>query len=374
MRARITDVVGRRWQVVTLWLAQKKKSLAKICTTTGRSHRYINKWLKVFDDTGTVDEHPRGYATGAHRIINDDASRCASRMMHAKVSISAKGVVRGKSARETARALHSEGTTPRVMSTQAIRNRVRRDVGITYHTLRAKMYLRPENIPKRLAFAEQNRTRQWRNVMFLDSKYFVMRHSDPKQKRMKVWAMADWSTAIPVCRGSVQVHAYAGISRFGQTDLVFVTGTSKQTSPYKDLTTGKAHKGVCALEFRERVLDAVIVPQAREIFKAARIRKWELLYDNAPPHSGSQEYMACKGVNVVQGFSAQSPDLNPSENEWGWMAHRMEAQDYADLDDFKRVLQETWASVPVEVRQSICGNMPSRLQACIDKGGRMTNY
>ena len=374
MRTHITDVVGRRWQVVTLWLAQKKKSLQRICTTTGRSYKYVNKWLKVFDATGTVDEHTRGYPTGEHRTITDVATRRAAQMMHAKVSVSGKGVVKGKSAREAARALHHEGTTTRVMSAQAIRIRVRDDVGLTYRTLRSKMYLRAQNIPKRLAFAENNRTRQWRNVMFIDSKYFVMRHSDPKQKRLKVWAMSDWSTTIPVCRGSVQVHAYGGITRYGQTDLVFVTGTSKQKSPYINPRTGKPHKGVCALEFRECVLDAVIVPQARAIFKAARIRNWELLYDNAPPHNGSREYMACKGVKVVPDFSPQACDLNPMENDWGFVAHDMEAQDYTDLDDFKRVLRERWASVPDEVRQSICGNMPSRLQACIDNGGAMTKY
>lgn len=60
------------------------------------------------------------------------------------------------------------------------------------------------------------------------------------------------------------MHAYAGITWFGKTDLIFVTGTTGATSSFIDVDK-KQGRGVGAAEYGN-VLRKALLPNAQHLF------------------------------------------------------------------------------------------------------------
>uniref|UniRef100_A0A672KJN1 Tc1-like transposase DDE domain-containing protein n=1 Tax=Sinocyclocheilus grahami TaxID=75366 RepID=A0A672KJN1_SINGR len=67
-------------------------------------------------------------------------------------------------------------------------------------------------------------------------------------------------------------------------------------------------------------------------------------------------------------WPALSPDLNPIENLWDQLSHRVEGRNPAlqILNDLRAALQEEWDAMPQQTTSRLVNSMRHRCQAVID--------
>uniref|UniRef100_A0A672KKJ3 Tc1-like transposase DDE domain-containing protein n=1 Tax=Sinocyclocheilus grahami TaxID=75366 RepID=A0A672KKJ3_SINGR len=99
--------------------------------------------------------------------------------------------------------------------------------------------------------------------------------------------------------------------------------------------------------------------------------------NNAPAHRGRtiREWLLEAGVPQMA-WPALSPDLNPIENLWDQLSHRVEGRNPAlqILNDLRAALQEEWDAMPQQTTSRLVNSMRHRCQAVIDAQGHMTSY
>ena len=100
--------------------------------------------------------------------------------------------------------------------------------------------------------------------------------------------------------------------------------------------------------------------------------------DNDPKHKAAStlKWMNKQGINVFQGWPAQSPDLNPIEHVWHHLKSKLSeystrAKGVHDL--WERVDKE-WNSITEEECRRYIDSMPARIKAVLDAKGGPTKY
>ncbi len=155
-------------------------------------------------------------------------------------------------------AVTSEGLCRSGVSASTIRRAVKSGAAPTvFKSPRKVPLLTQRQKDARLGFARRNRSRGWGNVMFSDSKYFRLGPA-PGNSGNKKWMLKDSGDTVAVVKFPPSIHAYAGVTRFGKTDLIFSTGTTGLKNGYE-----KANRGVGAGEYIESVLKKGLIPQAK---------------------------------------------------------------------------------------------------------------
>ncbi len=97
--------------------------------------------------------------------------------------------------------------------------------------------------------------------------------------------------------------------------------------------------------------------------------------DLAPAHTakGTKSWFNDHGVTVLD-WPANSPDLNPIENQWGIVKRKMRDTRPNNADDLKATVKETWASIPPQQCHKLITSMPRRIEAVIKAKGAPTKY
>lgn len=150
----------------------------------------------------------------------------------------------------------------------------------------------------------------WKRVVFTDSKYWYYQYSDSARNK-KTWAKASETPKIQVGKQKSAVHAYAGISYHGQTNLLFVSGTTGYT--YE--SEGRKLKGVGAKEYSE-LLCSKLLPSICRLYGD---QKGNMIFqqDGAPAHTSKSAQKVLKDMQIsVLEWPPNSPDLSPIENAW----------------------------------------------------------
>jgi hypothetical protein len=172
-----------------------------------------------------------------------------------------------------------------------------------------------------VAFAEHHGTTNWGKVMFADSKYFYVSN----RVSGKQWVTAGTRPTRQVVKHSAGVHVYAGFSAPGITPLIEVSGITGYRFP----GAAPGRRGVSALEV-PHALTQHLLPAGRQMFSGG---KWQLLQDGAPPHRAATTtaVLAAERAQVVELWPGNSPDLNPIENLWSWVAQRLRYRNITTL-------------------------------------------
>lgn len=225
----------------------------------------------------------------------------------------------------------------------------------------------------RVTFANQELggTTDWNTVMAIDSTYFTLNGSSP---RRRYWVMKGHKAVVHKPNKSQQLHVYGGICAHGKTPLFFVTGTTGLKTDYKD-SRGEKARGVGAEEFQQ-MLEKELIPAAEQIFSAAGVTSWSLLMDKAPAHNAkaTREFMADKGIKVIENWPGNSLDLNPIENAWGIAKQEVYSQQYSKLEDMKEAAIRVWDALPTSTVSSLMLSIPRRLQKVHKLNGGYTGY
>lgn len=272
---------------------------------------------------------------------------------------------------QAAVAVKAEGLCQRGVSASTIRRAVKAGTAaIVFKSPRKVPLLTQAQKGARLRFARRHRRRGWGNVMFSDSKYFRLGPA-PGNSGNKKWMLKDNNETVAAVKFPPSIHAYAGVTKFGKTDLIFSTGTTGLKNGYE-----KANRGVGAEEYVESVLKKGLLPQARAIFGRQGISDWELQQDGARAHTAKQTlaFLKQEGVRVLPEWPPNSPDLSWIENLWGIVDNKLRKQNYANFDEFREALRRIWNDIPVTTLQNLERTMKSRIQTCIARNGEHVGY
>ncbi len=117
------------------------------------------------------------------------------------------------------------------------------------------------------------------------------------------------------------------------------------------------------------ILDHFILPSADQLFKDA---DFIFQQDLAPAHT-AKSWLNDHGVGMLD-WPANSPDLNPIENQWGILKRKMRNKRPKNADELKATVKETWASIPPQQCHKLITSMPRRIEAVIKAKGAPTKY
>ena len=103
---------------------------------------------------------------------------------------------------------------------------------------------------------------------------------------------------------------------------------------------------------------------------------WLFQQDNAPIHKAkiALDFFKNENINLLD-HPPLSPDLNPIENLWGWMAREVYKNgSFNTKSELKFAIIKAWASIPESLIRNLISSMPNRIFELILKGGSATHY
>ena len=108
-------------------------------------------------------------------------------------------------------------------------------------------------------------------------------------------------------------------------------------------------------------------------------KKFLFQEDGAPCHTGSYATWYKKQRCEVDSFDfwpAQSPDLNPIEHLWAYIAHklRLKRANIGNVAQLDVAVREIWEGISPLILENLVSSMPARCQAVINAGGGHTKY
>jgi len=360
--------VEERWNIVAMW--QLTGSLAAVSKSLGLSLRKVRRWIERYKATGGVHDAPK---SGRRPLLTREAALQARLLLTTKGNGGAKSVAQLLYASGHANMLVDRKTVGRAYS------RLAKEMGIKYRvkTGKPEKELTADTVLKRLAFCRANQKRSWGNVLFTDRKKFAFYYPGEKVQAVRYLEEGQRHEAYRVNHAQV-VNVYAGISRFGVTKLHIVSGTSGHKGSYQT-KKGTLAKNITAMEY-EDVLQSTLLPEGRQIFSRKGISSWVLQQDNDPSHKDAVKLVHkwnaqhASSVSVLQPWPPNSPDLNPIENLWAWMARKLDALGCKTFQEYKAAVHSVAASVPSDMSFNLITSMPSRIAECVRLGGKMTGY
>ena len=73
-------------------------------------------------------------------------------------------------------------------------------------------------------------------------------------------------------------------------------------------------------------------------------------------------------------WPANSPDLNPVEHCWAWLANQLLGQSFRSEAELEAAIRAAWASKPPNFIPKLFGSMVRRLTAVVVARGASTRY
>jgi hypothetical protein len=208
--------------------------------------------------------------------------------------------------------------------------------------------------------------------MFTDSKYFYT-HPVKKGRGLKVWHEPNKGRVQRLPKHATAVHCYMGVTYFGATKLVFVTGTAGHACSFTN-KKGKPLKGVGGQEYVEHVLP-VLLEEGKRLFAGSAhwCNEWVFQQDGAPAHrvaAATNTISSGAPRGLLHPWPANSPDLSWIENVWAWMEQQLRKQPVCStVEELKAAVTSIQQNIPKSMFQNAVRGMPARLHKVIQVEG-----
>jgi hypothetical protein len=103
--------------------------------------------------------------------------------------------------------------------------------------------------------------------------------------------------------------------------------------------------------------------------------KWRLQQDNDPKHRSSKtERWLAVNVPLIMDWPSNTPDLNPIENMWNIMKHRIEKRKPTNINELKIFIDEEWKNIEKDVIINLINSMKNRCLLVIESKGERIKY
>jgi transposase len=353
----------KRAAVVHYHLNHPSATFRQVARATGTSNSFVHKWVTRYKKTRSVQNKRRKkHATALQEEVLAELEELA---VQQKLDSIPRLAVRF-------------GEQFGVQISPSTLARWMKDDGWQFGTPKQINKLTAVHRARREAFARRMKDETFEGFLFTDSKIF--RLFPPKSSRL----LAGWyHRSIPgsrrsftIKRQSQQIHAYARVTAYGITRLIFVSGTTGRVSPYNKPNTSKPYAGVCAQEYQECVVPA-LVEDAQQIFaRTPHANTWVFQQDNARIHT-TQGSMECIGEaapgGLLEDWPACSPDLSWIENIWAWMEHELRRRPQCrNIKELEGALLDIWEDLGKNhkhILTNCVASMPGRMEKVIEAKG-----
>jgi DDE superfamily endonuclease len=336
-----------------------KGNILAAARSVKRKPAYVLKWYTVYKETGDVQDKPR---SGRPSIFSTPALKAKAQSL----------LLETQSCTAATAQLVNLGLVPASTSNKTTWRAVTQGADGLHCAMEEVIpNITPATQERRIQFADHHLQKgtEWCKVLAIDSCVFQI---GKRNRSGRVWMRRGRRTQRMAVNKPNSVHVYGGVSAFGKTRLVRVSGTTGIKSKYTH--KGKRLTGVGALEFQDALRDA-LVPDAQGIFENANDEgeggDWQLLMDKAPAHTArsTQQWLVKEEVRVVEKWPGNSPDLNPIENVWGWMKKRINKKGIRTLHQLNDAIDDAWAAVPDTSLTKLMVGMQKRLKLVKEKCG-----
>lgn len=323
-----------RWRIVFL-ATENGLSVRQIAKKMHISAATVQNTLCKFRETKTV--HDRAGGGRKRKLSSQDEKKIVSKAK------------RGKSAKQIAREYERETAKP-----------------ISEHTVRRALkehhlaYLKITPIPrltnlqkeKRMKYAQDMSSVDWKSVLFTDEKSFWLETIETHS-----WQDPGKRKTVKKTRWTKKINVWGGIGYYHKTKLYFFE---------KNLDG----------ELYQSILDARLPPDCAPDCPTPLKTNWYFIQDNAKMHK-TQESMATLedlvGTRLYE-LPPYSPDFNIIEDIWSYMDRAVRTAKIKTLRGLKRTLTKIWKELSWDyVRRSV-DSIPARLNECIALQGERTHY
>jgi transposase len=239
-------------------------------------------------------------------------------------------------------------------TSRTVRNRLLA-VGLRGHVAKKKPLLSMKHRAARLQWALERRNwseAQWQLCFFTDECpiHLIQCHQRRYIRCGKNQRCLPQHSRPTVQAGGGKIMVWGGFSGVGLSALDLVHG-NVNTASYLDIL--------------EHNLLPLQLPSRCVTFQQ----------DNAPAHKSQRttNWLHDHGFSVLP-WPAQSPDLNPMENVWSYLKHRLDTRIIHTLDELWESVNEEWLNIPLTYLTNLASSMPRRLEAVIKARGAHTQY
>ena len=83
----------------------------------------------------------------------------------------------------------------------------------------------------------------------------------------------------------------------------------------------------------------------------------------------AKEYLATKGIRVLERWPARSPDLSGIENMWAIIQKRVDSHGPSDAEALWLFVKKEWDAIPDAEVRALVDSFPRRCKRCVEGGG-----
>jgi transposase len=325
--------VKKRWEIVFLATHRlgPKLPINKICKELRCSKGAVQHWLKIYKETGDVEDKP---ISGRRKITGPKEDTIIKNLSLSNPEATSQ---------EISSVLNTMGITA---SATTVRRRLS-SLGIIYGRPISKPLLSKKQRSERLKFANRNKSRDWTKVLFTDESTFQL-HANSE----KFWMRRRNRLIVRKVKHPKKIHVWGSFSYTGFGDLVLFEGTLNAIKLLDIYNTG-------------------LLPSVNFLFDG----DWTLQEDNDPKHT-SKIAKKWKEDNLIDrmDWPSNSPDLNPIENLWRIMKVKVRKFHPQNTNQLKKAIKAVWSSLPNNLAQNLVNSMPNRINKILEVKGDSIDY
>lgn len=226
--------------------------------------------------------------------------------------------------------------------------------------------LSPQNAQARVAFCRRHQWPSQVPLVFVDAKTMYV-YSTPKGNLQRAWHAGAKAPTTPRSSNATTLFFYAAVGRGFKSPLFFTTPTPPMGS--------RALKGPA---FTAAAFQRAVLPRLKHALDAHYGRgAYRVVLDSARQHTAksSREAMATLGFPLLEGFPAQSWDLNIIECVWAQLANRFARRRPRSGKGGRIAAKRCWAAIEQSSIDKLVDTLPDRMDKIVKGGGAwLTGY
>jgi hypothetical protein len=232
----------------------------------------------------------------------------------------------------------------------------RRFLGFRFLPASSSFPLTETQIASRIRFAAYHlgNGTDWSRTVFSDESFFVMDSS-----RRWLWRRRgeDCSAVYHLAQKyPTKVMVFGGIARDYKSALIVVESGTVNAERYID----------------ELLDQSGIIPDMNQKYGS---RGWTFMQDGASCHTAASSIAYLNDmVNLLAEWPSGSPDLNPIENMWAVLKHRVEELRPGTKEELITLVIATWDAADISLVNNLVDSVPRRLQEVVQRQGNRTHY